>query len=157
MLNVECMITGINKNDFLINFSNFIYNILDNKKRKEERILCTKKNLERLHLINYIYLVYKNREFKGIIKDISYSGIKILISPLLLQSKDDLFTFKLNFYNPSASFLFVNTKIIRNELFTFQGYDFAQIVFKLDQNIKYIERLNEYFNEREKTIAVNKK
>ncbi|MBR3600710.1 MAG: hypothetical protein IKL49_00050 [Lachnospiraceae bacterium] len=123
-------------------------NLINQKKRKEERILCTEKNLEKLRMDNLILLTYKYRTFKALIKDISYSGIKVLTNPLLLQTKDELFSFSIKFNNPEEKFFFVSCNTVRKQLYTFDNYNMAEIVFKLGENIKYRKRLDLYFNER---------
>lgn len=145
---LECKIKGRVNNEFFIEFENHIRNLINQKKRKEERILCNEKNLEKLRLDNLIFLTYKYRTFKALIKDISYSGIKVLTNPLLLQAKDELFSFSLKFNNPEEKFVFVSSHIVRKQLFTFENYNMAEMVFKLGENIKYRKRLDLYFNER---------
>lgn len=145
---IECNIINTNKNEFFIQFQNYVINLINQKKRKEERILCNEKNLKRLRLNNIIMLTYKYRNFRAVIKDISYSGIKILTSPLFLQTKDELFSFSIRFNEPEDKFFFVNCPIVRKQTFTFENFNFAEIVFKLGENINYRKRLDSYFYER---------
>lgn len=146
MFVVEAKIISTNKNDFFIEFQNLINDILYQAKRKEQRILCTKKNLALLNLINFFFFNYNGKNYKGIIKDISFSGVKILTNVELLQNTDETkFKIKISFVNPEESFFFV-CKICRKNLFTFEGHDFAEVVFKLPNNIKFRNRLQNYFN-----------
>ena len=146
MFVVEAKIISTNKNDFFIEFQNLINDILYQAKRKEQRILCTKKNLALLNLINFFFFNYNGKNYKGIIKDISFSGVKILTNVELLQNNDETkFKIKISFVNPEDSFFFV-CKICRKNLFTFEGHDFAEVVFKLPNNIKFRNRLQNYFN-----------
>ncbi|MBR6581995.1 MAG: hypothetical protein IKK80_00115, partial [Treponema sp.] len=145
---LECKINSRENTEFFIEFENYVRNLINQKKRKEERILCTEKNLEKLRMDNLILLTYKYRTFKALIKDISYSGIKVLTNPLLLQTKDELFSFSIKFNNPEEKFFFVSCNTVRKQLYTFDNYNMAEIVFKLGENIKYRKRLDLYFNER---------
>ena len=153
MFVVEAKIISNNKNDFFVEFQNLINDINFQKKRKEERILCTKKNLALLNLINYFFFNYNGKNYKGIIKDISFSGVKILTNVELLKIVDNSdFKFKLTFNNPDESFYFV-TKICRKNLFTFEGHDFAEVVFKLPQNFKFRNRLQVFFDNKKITYS----
>lgn len=134
----------------------FLKHLLEQKKRKEQRILCTKHNLETLNLINTFMFEFKYRALKGVIKDISFSGINVLTSPILLQENGDLFNFKLKFINPTESFLFVKCPIIRKNLYTFENKDFAEVVFKLEENLKFRNRLDNYFSLQAKTNHIRK-
>ena len=149
---IECKILDRNKNEFFIEFENYIKNLINQKKRKEERILCNEKNLEKLRLNGILMLNYKYRSFRGVIKDVSYSGIKVLTNIAFLQSKDELFSFSLKFLNPEEKYFFVNCPVVRKQIFTFNNYDFAEIVFKLGENINYRKRLDAFFREEKKTI-----
>lgn len=145
MFIVEGTIKNRNKNDFFIEFNNFINNLIEQKKRKEERILCNKKNLEILNMINVFTFDYRFRQYKGVIKDISYSGIRVLTNPALLQENGELFSFKVIFKNPEESFFFVKCPIIRKQLFVFEEQKFAEIVFKIGDYIRFKERIDLYF------------
>lgn len=150
MIVVACTIRKKNKNQFFIEFQDYLNLILSQKKRKEMRILCTKKNLELLHLNTVFFLTFHMRQIKAVVKDISYSGIKILTNPLLLQEKGELFSFTLKFENPEEKFLFLECPIVRKNTFEFENTLFAEIVFKLPENIKYRKRLDCYFNAEKK-------
>lgn len=146
LLVIEASFICCSNIEFFTFFESFLKNLLDQKKRKEERILCTQKNLQLLNFKNVFYFDFKYRQFKGIVKDISYSGLRVLCNTILLQDNGSIFTFKLKFFNPEESFLFVNAKIIRKQLYSFEGHDFAEIVFEIPENIKFKARLDNYFN-----------
>lgn len=150
--NVEGTITANNNNDFFIAFMNLILDLFNQKKRKEQRILCTKKNLKILGLINIIFFTYKNNTYKGVVKDISFSGMKILTNPLLLEEENEKFCFKLSFVQPVEKYMFWNVKTIRKNLFSYDGYDFAEIVFQLPDNIKFRNRINDFLLTNEEKI-----
>lgn len=147
------IISGINC-VFFEEFCKFILELINQKKRKEERILCNKKNLEKLKLINLINFDFRYRAMRGVIKDISYSGIKVLTNTVLLQDNGSLFTFKLMFKDPEQNFLFVNSHIVRKNLYTFENQSFAEVVFSLENNIKFCKRLDEYFNLNQKKLTM---
>lgn len=155
MFVIEGKIRSHNENEFFIAFQNFMLDLINQKKRKEQRILCTKKNLEILHLINTFDLQFKYRQFRAVIKDISYSGLKILTNPLLLQENGDLFSFKIKFKDPAESYFFIKCHVIRKNLYTFEGQDFAEMVLELNDNIKFRNRIKEYFDylERENNYS----
>ena len=68
MLICECSrLDGIDHNFFIL-FKQFIEEILAQKKRKEQRILCSQKNLELLKLNNVISFDFRYRKLKGVIK-----------------------------------------------------------------------------------------
>ena len=90
------------------------------------------------------------RQIKAVVKDISYSGIKILTSPLLLQEKGELFSFTIKFENPEEKFLFLQCPVVRKNTFEFENTLFAEIVLKLPENIKYRKRLDCYFHAAKK-------
>lgn len=147
VLVIEASFICISNNEFFIDFEAFLNNLLAQKKRKEERILCTQKNLQILNLINVFTFDFKYRQFKGIIKDVSYSALRVLCNPVLLQEKGSLFTFKLKFKNPEESYLFVNAKIIRKKPYSYENCSFAEVVFEIPQNLKFNERLDLFFNQ----------
>lgn len=146
---IECAVKSHNKNDFFTEFYNYMMDLINQKKRKEERIFCNKKNLERLHLMGTFNLIYKYRNFKAVIKDISYSGVKVLTNPVFLQAKDmeEKFSFNLKFIEPEEKYMFINSRIIRKQSFEFEGYSFAEIVLSLDENINFRKRLDSFFHE----------
>lgn len=146
MIIVECSILNSNNSNFFNLLDELISRLIAQKKRKEERILCCKKNLEILNLHNIIYFDYNYRKVKGIIKDISYTGLRVLCDPIVLNENGNLFSFKLKFTNPDESFLFVNSPIRRKELFEYQNTKFASIVFKLNSSIKFKERIDHFLN-----------
>ncbi len=150
VLVVEGSFICISGEVFFTDFIAFINNLIEQKKRKEERILCTQKNLMRLNLINVFMFEFKYRLFKAIIKDISYSGIKVLTNPVLLQDNGSLFNLKISFKNPNETYLFVKSKIVRKNLYIFENTNFAEIVFSIEGNIKYKKRIDKYFEDMNK-------
>lgn len=146
----DCKITSKNKNDFFIEFQNYLNNLIIQKKRKEERILCNKKNIELLRLNQTFFLTYKYRNFKAVITDISYSGIRIRANPLLLQVVNEVFNFTLQFREPEEKFFFVRCPVVRKNQIVFEDKALAEIVFKLPENIKFRKRLDSYYNEIKK-------
>lgn len=146
----ECKIISTNKNDFFIEFQNYLNNLIIQKKRKEERILCNKKNIELLRLNQTFFITYKYRNFKAVIKDISYSGVRILASPLLLQIVNEVFNFTIQFKEPEEKFFFVRCPVVRKSELIFEGHSLSEIVFKLPENIKFRKRLDTYFNDLKK-------
>lgn len=150
-ITIEGKINSTNKNDFFVEFQNYMNNIMLQKKRKEERILCNKKTLELLNLNNLIFITYKMRKYKAVIKDISYSGLRVLVNPVFLDVKDDMFNFTVFFNNPEEKFFFIKCYIVRKMCFEFEGKAAAEIVFKLSENVKYRQRLDSYFNKRNKS------
>lgn len=156
MLICECSILDGIEHNFFVLFKQFIEEILAQKKRKEQRILCSQKNLELLKLNNVISFDFRYRKLKGVIKDISYSGLRVLANPILLEENGELFSFRLSFTDPVENFVFINCPIRRKELFVFQGTEFASVVFKINGSIKFKERISNYLNQIE-NISINKK
>ncbi len=148
MFSIEGTVAGINKMDFLIALNNFLLKAIDKKRRTEERILCTTNNLRRLQLINTFFLTYKKKRYKCIIKDISASGIKFITSSDLMNHINEKFDIQIKFYNPDVVFCFNNCFVIRKNEILINGKSYAETVLCLNQinnNLKYIERLNEYY------------
>lgn len=135
-----------NTNDFFIILKRYFDNLILETKRKEERILCNKKNIERLKMQDFFIFQFRKKNYKAIIKDISYSGIRFLTNPEILQADNDTFTFFLKFFNPDHKFLFTNCKIIRKEEFIYLNTRFCELVLSLSENLIYKDRLNNYFN-----------
>ena len=150
MFVVEGSILNWSNKVFLDEFIKFILELINQKKRKENRILCTQANLALLKMKNTISFDFRFRSFKGIIKDISYSAIRILTDPILLEEKGDLFSFKLYFTEPEEKFIFINCPVIRKEEYVFENTKFAQIVFAIENNIKYSNRLSVFFDDAKK-------
>ena len=147
----DCKIISRNKNDFFIEFQNYLNNLIEQKKRKEERILCNKKNIELLRLNQTFNLIYRYRSHKAFIKDISYSGLRILCNSILFQIADELFNFTLCFNDPEEKFFFVRCPVVRKSIITFEDQALAEIVFKLPENVRFRKRLDMFFNENKKT------
>lgn len=148
---LEGKIKSTNKNDFFIEFRNYMNNIMLQKKRKEERILCNKKTVELLNLQNYLFITYNMKKYKAIIKDLSYSGIRVVINPVFLEVKDNFFNLSISFLAPEEKFFFIKCYIVRKMRFDFEDKTAAEIVFKLSENVKYRKRLDSYFNKRNKS------
>ncbi len=146
---IEADFIVYNESDFFMEFEKFIRLLLEEKKRKEERILCTKRNLELLNLKNIIELEFKYKKMKAVIKDLSYSGIKLLCNEKLLEDTSLLFNFKLFFFNPNEVILFFNCPIIRKSLFVFEEQKMTELVLKLPENIKYKKRIGEFLSNNE--------
>ena len=142
----DCKILSRNKSDFFIEFRNYLDDLIEQKKRKEERILCNKRNLELLRLNQTFNLVYRYRIHKAVIKDISYSGLKILCNSVLFQIRDETFNFTVSFNDPEEKYFFVRCPVVRKNIITFDSLALAEIVFKLPENVKYRKRLDDFFN-----------
>ncbi len=152
MFSIEGKITGINQEEFLIALKEFLKKLIQEKKRKEERILCNQANLAKLNLINNFEITFHSRIFKCIIKDISLSGLKFFTGCELLHHKGEKFNIKLKFKNPEHTFFFTDCEILRKDEYVFNGMQLCEAVLKLEPNIKFASRINMFFNEDYKEL-----
>lgn len=146
----EAQITGINRNDFLIALNNFLLRLIEEKKRKEERILCNQKNLKKLHLINHFFIQQNNNKYNCIIKDISLSGIKVFTNIELLNCKDIKSNITLNFIEPNEKIHFENCEILRKSEYIFNDFKLCEMVFKIEPCLEYTSRINYFFQDNQK-------
>lgn len=152
----ECKTKEEIKNEFFIALEKILDDFKTQTKRKEMRILCNKRNLEILHLNNILLFDFHYKSYRGVIKDISLSGLKVLTKTELLNENGELFNFKLFFSHPEEKFIFNSSYIVRKRLFSFENHDFAEIVFKLPENVRFIKRLSSFLEENQNRITLSR-
>lgn len=112
--------------------------------RKETRIICSKENLRKLRLEPKVPVEFKGFNFFGYVKDVSFSGIRILTHKTILEENNEIFKLKIVFSDPSKILFFITT-VERKELVVYEDVEFAEIVFKIPtSDIVYQDRLSDF-------------
>lgn len=119
---------------------------LDNK-RKEERITCTKENLEALKLTYKTSLVTDAAVYQGYIKDVSLSAIRLLTDKKMLCEEFNELFIKLHFYEPEQT-IATKTLLVRKEEYIIDDAVLCQLVVSIMNSIDYKERIVDYFDKK---------
>lgn len=155
MFIIEATITGINKEDFLIALNNFLFDVINKHKRREERIICTKENLRKLNLINTFLLSFKGKKYKCFIQDISASSLRCITSIDLLQHINERFSIIIRFSDPDAAFTFKDCFVVRKNELVINDIPLAEIVLclnNINKQVNFNFRLDYYFEKNLKKI-----
>jgi hypothetical protein len=145
--NKELLIeTGLVPHEISYLYSLVTINRVTNARRSEKRIEITKETLTKLSLKSDVARIFYDShlcddiiECKCIIRNISYSGIKvILIEP---PTDADRINISLHFLNPDEGVI-IQCDLLRIE----QEQSYTAAVFRIQENTSLIYRLNIFFN-----------
>ena len=125
----------------------------ESNRRKEERIEASQDNMHALECIPWVRIIENNKVHTGYIKDLSYSGIKIIAKDMI-NDIDAEHLFTLQFKNP-LQYVPIQEKPTRVQTGHIEDTPVTVIIYTGHFGYTYINRLHLFFERqamKEKTI-----